>query len=114
MVSHRLDRDWNRRSKNDQSDQSKEGRGGARPYIGGNPPSGPAGAGRVGLSPVGVSWMLFGTKKIKVSYDPNTLLCKTPLFDRLGRSKGDVLGGRVLGSYQTFIFFVPRATIPNG
>ena len=28
--------------------------GGAPPYIGGNPPSGPAGAGRVGLSPVGV------------------------------------------------------------
>ena len=44
-----LDHDWNRRSKNDQSDDPKGEPGGARPLIGGNPPSGPAGAGRVGV-----------------------------------------------------------------
>ena len=38
-----------RRSKNGESDTPKGGSGGARPLIGGNPPSGPAGAGRVGV-----------------------------------------------------------------
>ena len=53
----------------------KGGSGGARPLIGGNPPSGPAGAGRVGLSPVGYCWCLLVVfSNLCVFYVINSLL----------------------------------------
>ena len=92
---------------------SKGESGGARPLIGGNPPSGPAGAGRVGLSPVGVLCIPFGTNFFFFDFFLNPPLTIPPYLITLGDQIGGYSKRGGLGKNQKNIFsFQKGSTIP--
>ena len=110
-----LDHDWNRRSKNDKSEPPQGGSGGARPLIGGNPPSGPAGAGRVGVIARGGIVDPFWNEKIFLWCFPiwwihGWIHWMDPCIDPCMDSSMDAL---IIFSFQKGSTIPPRAITPT-